>query len=343
MRVLAAAAVVLTAVTGLAAAPQDPYAGKSAAELIELCKRRLSEREPELGTTVPYEEFADKYRRTLEGRFNRVLKVWKQDGVFPSPIDQLLALGRVYRSWGNVQLAQRHFDQALRKAQQEWHKRQCHVELAFLSQLMDNEQRARGYLTQAAKYSKQVGMQQDTERALAIAKGKREYLELLTKRKDNPRDWRAQWAVCLHLMGYKDQWDLPWLVVETLVALEWLRVAFPASPPVKDGGVNFFILDMAKPARDVETGLEAAERLWQHGASNTRVGNGDLVLKVGDLLREEEESRQQAVRCYRWLQAEKPNHSAVTSGEVDKSIQALERMKGVKRETTPPPSPPWRP
>lgn len=342
MRSLAVAALALAAVVGLASAAQDPYAGKTAAELIELCRRRLAEREPELGTTVPYEEFVEKHKRVLEARLPRVLKTWKQEGWAPSAVEQLIGMGRVYRSWGNTREALKQLDPALRKAQDDWRKRLCNVELAYLYQLMDNEGRARQYLSQAAKFSKQVSLQPDTDRLVGIAKGKREYLDLLAKRRDNPRDWHAQWDVCYRLSGFKDQNDMPWLVVETLVALEWLRVAFPSSPPVKDGGVSWFMLEVAAPARDVETGLEAADRLWQHGERNQRVASGDLVLKVGMLLLEDEDSRQQALRCFRWLQAEKPNHAFVASGDADKRIQALERMKGVKRETTPPPSPPWQ-
>ena len=96
MRSLAVAAFALAAVASLASAVQDPYAGKSAAELIELCKRRLSEREPELGTTVPYDEFDEKYRKVVDGRLTRVLKVWKQDSSVPL-VQQILGIGRVYR------------------------------------------------------------------------------------------------------------------------------------------------------------------------------------------------------------------------------------------------------
>jgi tetratricopeptide (TPR) repeat protein len=336
---------IVAALAGFAAAAppvQDPYEGKSAAELIEWCRRRITEREPGMGTTMSFEDFADKARKQFEARLPRVLRTWKQEGSAPSPVEQVIGLGRVYRSWGNTAQAAKQFDAALRKAPNDWLKRLCHVELAQLYQLMDNESRARQYLAQAAKLVKQASLQQDTDRLVAIAKGMREYRDLLGRRRDSPKDWRVQWELCQHLMGFRDQHGMPYLVVETLVALDWLRVAFPSCPASKDGGVNGFMVDVAADARDVDSALEAADRLWQKGEANARVASGELVLRVGTLLREDEDMRQHAWRCFRWLQNEKPNHPVVAGGQADKTLQELEKLKGVRRENTPPPSPPWQ-
>lgn len=350
MRPILLAAALL--VCGLAVPPAraaDDLDGKSLPQLLELLRDRIAGREEDIRTLAACRDFDAKERVRLLGKLRGGLAFLEKRHSDEWTRNYLQAC--LHRAYGEYENARKKLDNAVKKARQPFEKPSVHLDLARLYQLLEKPNDAVQEVKKAQGKGGDMGMlQREFERISEMAAKMREFHDFVTRRDKAPRDPAAQWAVCMHLLGFRgpggpnQQLDRRYRGLDCLVQLGWMKKQFAEHQLVASGLVDQRIFEIAAELYDFDGLLEAAETLHAQASGSPFVKEGHLDLQVAFLIREDDARRSAALRTLRYVQQTYPEHLAVKNGEIEKQIGDLESQPGVKRDPPgkPVPYPPWK-
>ena len=349
MRPIAMAAAALVCGLAGAPAPADELDGKSLPQLLDLLRDRIAGREEDIRTLAACRDFDAKERTRLFGKLRSGLthleKRWSDEWT------RNYVQGCLHRAYGDYENARKKFDWAIKKARQPFERPSVHLDLARLYQLLEKPNDAIQEVKKAQGKGGDMGMlQREFDRIQEMAGKMREYHDIVGRRDRAPRDAPAQWAVCMHLLGFRgpggpqQMLERRYRGLDCLVQLGWMKKQFAEHQLVVSGLVDQRLYEIAAELYDFDGALEAAETLHAQAGGNPFVKEGRLDFEVARLIRDDDARRSAALRTLRYLQQTYPGHPAVKSGEIEKQIGDLESQPGVKPSPPgkPVPYPPWR-